>query len=43
MGSSIALAMAQFIFGIEELEMISRERKLQRERLREGKARDKGT
>ena len=37
MGSNIALGLFQFICGIEELEQISRERKIIREKIKEGK------
>ena len=41
MGRDIALGLTQFIMGIEELEQISRERKLLRERQKEGKFKEK--
>lgn len=37
MGASIAQGLSQFVLGLEELEAISRERKLLRDRLKEGK------
>lgn len=41
MGSNIALGLSQFIFGIEELQQISRERKMLREKIKEGKFKEK--
>ena len=41
MGSNIAMGLIQFVLGLEELEVLSRERKFMRERLKEGKNKDK--